>query len=197
MGQMKKFMDIYEARPNPVAQRRALARRMSKMAKSPSVKAKKARTKLKMRNPAKLKLLARKKTIQKFRQKYFPRYDNMSIQQKVKVDQQKTQELIKTITCKYIHQNEIFISSTLELWPCCFLFDSTKWNKHGINEKYADFGVGWNSLVDKSINEVLTNPYFNSILIESWNPVHGKHLPRCLYTCGKNAAYHNEIKNYA
>ncbi len=85
---MKKFMDIYEARPNPVAQRRALARRMSKMAKSPSVKAKKARTKLKMRNPAKLKLLARKKTIQKFRQKYFPRYDNMSIQQKVKVDQQ-------------------------------------------------------------------------------------------------------------
>ena len=114
-----------------------------------------------------------------------------------KVDHQKNQELIKTINCKYIHQNEIFISSTLELWPCCFLFDSTKWNKHGINEKYADFGVGWNSLVDKNINKVLTNPYFDSILIESWNPVHGKHLPRCLYTCGKNAAYHNEIKDYA
>ena len=114
-----------------------------------------------------------------------------------KVDQQKNQELIKTINCKYIHQKEIFISSTLELWPCCFLFDSSKWNKHGINEKYADFGVGWNSLVDKNINKVLTNPYFDSILIESWNPVHGKHLPRCLYTCGKNAAYHNEIKDYA
>ena len=85
---MKKFKDIYEARPNPVAQRRALARRMSKMAKSPAIKAKKARTKLKMRNPAKLKLLARKKAIQQFRDKYYPRYDNMSIQQKVKVDQQ-------------------------------------------------------------------------------------------------------------
>ena len=41
-----------------------------------------------MRNPAKLKLLARKKAIQQFRDKYYPRYDNMSIQQKVKVDQQ-------------------------------------------------------------------------------------------------------------
>jgi len=114
-----------------------------------------------------------------------------------RINHNKNKELIKTINCKYIHQNEIFISSTLELWPCCFLFDSSKWNKHGINEKYADFGVGWNSLGNKNINEVLQNPYFDSILIESWNPVHGKHLPRCLYTCGKNAAYHNEIKNYA
>ena len=84
---MKKFKDIYESKSNPVAQRRALARRMSKIAKSSAVKAKKARARLKMRNPAKLALLARKQTIQSFRDKYFPRYNEMSIPQKVKTDQ--------------------------------------------------------------------------------------------------------------
>ena len=40
-----------------------------------------------MRNPAKLALVARKKTIQSFRNKFYPGYNNMAIQQKVKIDQ--------------------------------------------------------------------------------------------------------------
>ena len=56
---MKKFIDIYEEKPkpkpNPIAQRRELSRRMKKMAQSSIVIAKKARAKFKMRNPAKLK----------------------------------------------------------------------------------------------------------------------------------------------
>ena len=88
---MKKFIDIYEEKPkpkpNPIAQRRELSRRMKKMAQSSIVKAKKARAKFKMRNPAKLKLLARKKVIQNYRDKYFPRYNDMPIPQRVKVDQ--------------------------------------------------------------------------------------------------------------
>ena len=60
---------------------------MAKMAKSPVIQMKKKRAALRMRNPAKINILARKKTIQKFRDKFYPSYKEMSLQQKVKVDQ--------------------------------------------------------------------------------------------------------------
>jgi len=83
---MKKFAELYEAVAS-VVQRKKLQRRMAKMAKSPVIQMKKKRAMLKMRNPAKLALLARKKTIQKFRDKFYPSYKEMSLQQRVKVDQ--------------------------------------------------------------------------------------------------------------
>ena len=60
---------------------------MAKMAKSSSFKAKKKKAMLRMRNPAKLAMVARKKTIQMFRDKFYPSYKDMSLQQKVKIDQ--------------------------------------------------------------------------------------------------------------
>ena len=60
---------------------------MAKMAKSPVVQMKKQRARLKMRSPAKLAILARKKTIQSFRDKFYPGYKEMGLQQKVKIDQ--------------------------------------------------------------------------------------------------------------
>ena len=60
---------------------------MSKMAKSSSMKAKKKRARLRMRDPAKLAIVARKKTIQSFRDKFYPSYGDMSLQQRVKIDQ--------------------------------------------------------------------------------------------------------------
>ena len=96
MGQMKTFKDFYEAVAS-VVQRRKLARRMSKMAKSPVIQMKKQRAMLKMRNPAKLNILARKKTIQKFRDKFYPSYKEMSLQQRVKVDQVVMQKYGKKI----------------------------------------------------------------------------------------------------
>ena len=42
---------------------------------------------LRMRNPAKLAMVARKKTIQSFRDKFYPSYGDMSLQQRVKIDQ--------------------------------------------------------------------------------------------------------------
>ena len=93
---MRKFIDLYEAVAS-VAQRKKLARRMAKMAKSSVVKTKKKRAALRIRNPAKLALLARKKTIQKFRDKFYPSYKNMSLQQRVKVDQMIQQKYGKKI----------------------------------------------------------------------------------------------------
>jgi hypothetical protein len=86
MGQMKTFKDFYEAVAS-VVQRKKMQRRMAKMAKSPVIQLKKQRAKLKMRSPAKLAILARKKTIQSFRDKFYPGYGEMSLQQRVKVDQ--------------------------------------------------------------------------------------------------------------
>ena len=82
---MKDFKEFDEAVAS-VLQRKKLARRMSKMARSPAMKMKKKRAALRMRTPGKLALLARKKTIQKFRDKFFPTYGGMSFQQRVIVD---------------------------------------------------------------------------------------------------------------
>jgi len=82
---MKTFKELYEVAT--VVQRKKLQRRMAKMAKSPVVQMKKKRAMLKMRSPAKLAILARKKTIQSFRDKFYPSYGEMSLQQRVKVDQ--------------------------------------------------------------------------------------------------------------
>ena len=93
---MKKFKELYEAVAS-VVQRKKLQRRMAKMAKSPVIQMKKQRAMLKMRNPAKLNILARKKTIQKFRDKFYPSYKEMSLQQRVKVDQMVMQKYGKKI----------------------------------------------------------------------------------------------------
>ena len=93
---MKKFAELYEAVAS-VVQRKKLQRRMAKMAKSPVTQMKKQRARMKMRSPAKLAILARKKTIQSFRDKFYPSYGEMSLQQRVKVDQMVMQKYGKKI----------------------------------------------------------------------------------------------------
>jgi hypothetical protein len=70
---------------------------MAKMARSPVIQKKKQRAMLKVRNPAKLAMLARKKTIQGFRDKFYPGYKEMSLAQRVKVDQMIMQKYGKKI----------------------------------------------------------------------------------------------------
>ena len=82
---MKTFKDIYEVMG--AKQRKKMARRMAKMGKSKIVQAKKKRAALRMRNPAKLAVLARKKATQMMRDKFYPAYKTMAIAQRVKVDQ--------------------------------------------------------------------------------------------------------------
>ena len=83
---MKTFQELYEA-VSSVVQRKKMARRMAKMARNPVIQKKKQRAMLKVRNPAKIAMLARKKTIQGFRDKFYPGYKDMSLAQRVKVDQ--------------------------------------------------------------------------------------------------------------
>ena len=93
---MKTFKDFYEAVVS-VVQRKKMQRRMAKMAQSPVIQMKKQRARLKVRSPVKLAVLARKKTIQSFRDKFYPGYGEMSLQQRVKVDQMVMQKYGKKI----------------------------------------------------------------------------------------------------
>ena len=88
---MIKFKELYE-RVVSVIQRKKMARRMAKMAKSKSFQFKKQKAMLKMRSPAKLAVVARKKAMQSFRDKLYPGYKDMALQQKVKIDQLITQK---------------------------------------------------------------------------------------------------------
>ena len=84
---MKTFSEFINERVMSVTQRKQAARRMAKIARSPATQAKRKKAMLRMRNPAKLAKVARKKTIQAFRDKFFPKYADSSLQQRVKIDQ--------------------------------------------------------------------------------------------------------------
>jgi MoaA/NifB/PqqE/SkfB family radical SAM enzyme len=110
------------------------------------------------------------------------------------VDESSIKKITDSITCKYFHEREIFIASDLTLWPCCFLWDSAFKNKENILDKLSIFDNDWNNLKIHSINEILDHPWYKKLLIESWHPYNNLHLSRCIRTCAKNKAYHNEFK---
>ena len=78
--------DLYEKSVS-VVQRRKMARRMSKMARSAGFKLKKKRAKIRRRSPEKIALIARKQAIKMFRDKFYPGYKDMAFAQRVKIDQ--------------------------------------------------------------------------------------------------------------
>ena len=93
---MKTFLELYEGVVS-VTQRKKLARRMAKLQQSPAFQAKKKRAALKMRDPAKLLMIARKKLIQGYRDKFFPDYKNQPVQRRALIDQQIMQKYGKKI----------------------------------------------------------------------------------------------------
>ena len=111
-----------------------------------------------------------------------------------KVDDTAKQQMLDSIVCKYIHEDEVFVASDLTMWPCCFLYDSAFKNREGIVDKLNQFEPGWNSLRKHSVNGIKHHPWFKKLLQESWDPDHPLHFNRCIKTCAKNKAYHNEIK---
>jgi hypothetical protein len=88
---MKTFKQLYsEAKKRQAmstAQRKAVGRRMSKMAKSGSFQMKKKKAALRMRDPAKLLKNAKMKVMNDFRKKSGDDWDSMSPQQRAIVDQ--------------------------------------------------------------------------------------------------------------
>ena len=102
-------------------------------------------------------------------------------------------EIVNSISCKFYHDKEIFVSANSTLWPCCFLWDSAFKNKDGIMDKYSTFEKDWNNLSVHSIDTILNTDYYLQTLSDSFDPRHNKHISRCIRTCAKNRAYHNEV----
>ena len=83
---MKNFRELY-TEVMSVSTRKKMARRMAKLARSPAVKMKKARAKLRVRSTDKLAVVARKQAYKAIKLKKFPTYNNMALSQRIKVDQ--------------------------------------------------------------------------------------------------------------
>ncbi len=97
-----------------------------------------------------------------------------------------------SVFCKYHHQNEIFVSSLGEVWPCCFLWDEFNQPNSNFQEKLnlKTLEVGWNSLHVKSLAEVLDGPLFREI--ESfWSSKEDFFIKRCFKSCGEKGNLQN------
>jgi hypothetical protein len=70
-----------------VAQRKKMARRMSKLQKSAGFQLKKKRNSLRVRDTAKLTVIAKKKVTQIYRDKFYKNYKDLPVQLRVKADQ--------------------------------------------------------------------------------------------------------------
>ena len=92
---MKTFQELYEVMS--VSARKKLARRMAKLQKSPAFQMRKKKSALRMRDSAKLLVVARKKLMQGYRDKFFPDYKNQSVQRRTMIDQQIMQKYGKKI----------------------------------------------------------------------------------------------------
>ena len=90
---MKKFLEFYSElnekkfRVVSKADRKKQGLRMARLAKTSSFKLKVARSKLKVLPPEKLKLKAHKVAKQKIVNKYFPNYNKLDMQGKIRADQ--------------------------------------------------------------------------------------------------------------
>ena len=92
---MKTFQELYEVMS--ASGRKKLARRMAKLQKSPAFQMKKKKAALRMRDPAKLLTIARKKLMQGYRNKFYPDYAKQPVQRRVIIDQQIIQKYGKKI----------------------------------------------------------------------------------------------------
>ena len=105
---MKQFRDFYNGELSEFkvinkAQRRKMALRLKRLVKSPAFKKKVEKSKLRIANPAKQKVKAAKLAKQKVIDKFYPKYKEMGLQQRVKTDQliqQKYGGMINKLTMK-------------------------------------------------------------------------------------------------
>lgn len=104
-------------------------------------------------------------------------------------------QVVKSIKCKYVHENELFVASDNTLWPCCFLWSEQAKDPEIVKKKLEDFGPNWNSLSHHSIDEILEHNWYKKELEESWDSSHPRHFTRCTTACGFNRANANEITN--
>ena len=106
---MITFLELYsnlnEFKVIDKAQRKKMALRMKKITQSSAFKTKVAKSKLKVASPEKIKVKAAKLAKQKVLDKFYPKYKEMPVAQRVKIDQivaVKYGEMINKIAAKSV-----------------------------------------------------------------------------------------------
>ena len=88
---MITFLELYsnvnELKKVNLGQRKKMAIRMKKMAQSSAFKTKVAKSKLRVASPEKIKVKAQKLAKKAVLKKFYPKYDDMALAQRVKIDQ--------------------------------------------------------------------------------------------------------------
>ena len=99
------YSDVNELKKVNLAQRRKQAIRMAKMTKTSAFKMKVAKSKLRVASPEKIRVKAQKLAKQKVLDKFYPKYKDMPIIQRVKIDAivaQKYGSMINKIAIKSV-----------------------------------------------------------------------------------------------
>ena len=102
---LELYSDINEFKVINKAQRKKMALRMKKITQSSAFKTKVAKSKLKVASPEKIKVKAAKLAKQKVLDKFYPKYKEMPVAQRVKIDQivaVKYGEMINKIAAKSV-----------------------------------------------------------------------------------------------
>lgn len=101
---------------------------------------------------------------------------------------------IKCKSLKYENYQEIFITASGHLLPCCYIGGAlgqrnTSFSRYQFNEKLDEAGIDRFDLRKHSIIEILTSGSFNYLFVESWNKASaadGK-MQFCVEVCGENS----------
>ncbi len=95
---------------------------------------------------------------------------------------------IESINCKSISQGMLFLSHDSKVHPCCY-FDAGKQTQE---KQYTDyesnviklFGENYNSIVNYSVKDILTNHYLANYLPNSFEMLDNTLCDVCVKTCG-------------
>jgi MoaA/NifB/PqqE/SkfB family radical SAM enzyme len=77
------------------------------------------------------------------------------------------------IKCRYKREGQIFIDYDLKLWPCCWIAPCLYYTETSIQRKHLEKSIenyeeDFNSLKEKTIEEVLNHKWFREDLPNSW-----------------------------
>lgn len=105
------------------------------------------------------------------------------------------------LTCKFKESHKLFIDFEMQVWPCTWLaspvyaFDETNSQKVQLQELLSNFPPHFNSLRHNRLDDVLKGPWFQSLLVESFQKNHPGRLVTCGRTCGDRYDYSASSKD--
>ncbi|MFS4459351.1 radical SAM protein [Bdellovibrio sp. HCB2-146] len=98
-----------------------------------------------------------------------------------------------SIECRSLTRKNIYLDVNGHVWPCCWVGGLPYRPEHELREWFQQetlnrYKKGFNSLVEQSLEQIFSHPWWQKHLPESWN-LSAQHSPvvlsTCVKTCGK------------